>query len=86
MIKDRECIARVSVVIARDEFTKRLDRVADAMYPLLTSFVRSNNPDVVTDGIPASSLHLRETLNTGTPMRSGDVEVDSGKNEPETAA
>lgn len=76
----------VECPISYDEYAVRLARVAEALYSMLTSSASSKNPVEVIDGLHASSLHLHETLNAGTPACPRDMEVDIGKDEPETAA
>ena len=63
----------------------RLDRVAEALYPFLTSSESLKN-FVVSDETKASSIHLHEQLTTGGALDAPEKDVSDGKDEPKTAA
>ncbi len=66
------------------EYAARLARVAETLYPFLTSSESLEN--FANSGeIQSSSIYLHETL-TAESQASGERDVSDGKDEPKTAA
>lgn len=74
----------LAVEVKSSDYAARLARVAEALYPLLTSS-ESSKKSVSPDGTPSSSIHLHEPL-TAESRASGERDVSDGKDEPKTAA
>ncbi len=74
----------IAVTVKAADYAVRLDRVAEALYPLLTSS-ESFEKSVDHDEIHSSSIHLHEQPTAGSHA-SGKKDVSDGKDEPKTAA
>ena len=77
-------VERVAVVMKPSDYAVRLARVAEALYPFLTSS-ESLEKSVTPDGIQASSIHLHEQPTAGG-LDAPEKDVSDGKDEPKTAA
>ena len=82
--KEIECIEVVPVEVRASDLASRLDRVAEALYPFVTSS-ESLEKSTGSSGTHSSSIHLHEQPTAGC-IASGENDVFGGKDEPKTAA
>ena len=84
MKKEIECVEVVPVEVRAIELESRLDRVAEALYPLLTS-PESIEKLADSDEIHSSSIHRHKQTTAGGTL-APEKDVSDGKDEPKTAA